>query len=135
MPGCRPAEVDAVEAHGTGTTLGDPIEAQALLATYGQGRQDAVVAGVGEVEHRSHPGRGGCRRYHQDGSGDAARRAAGDAARGQASSHVDWASGAVRLLTEARPWRTADRPRRAGVSSFGISGTNAHIILEEAPAA
>ena len=81
---CRAGEVDAVEAHGTGTTLGDPIEAQALLATYGQERPaDApAVAGLGQVEHRSHPGGGGCGRRDQDGDGDAARRAAADAARG-----------------------------------------------------
>ena len=81
--GLSVGEVDVVEAHGTGTALGDPIEAQALLATYGQGRWRAsVVAGVDQVEHRSHAGRRGCGGRDQDGDGDATRCVAQDAARG-----------------------------------------------------
>ena len=83
--GLAAADVDVVEAHGTGTTLGDPIEAQALLATYGQDRpRTAAVAGLGEVEHRSHPGGGRRGGRDQDGDGAAARGVAGDAARGRA---------------------------------------------------
>ncbi|MFF3577201.1 SDR family NAD(P)-dependent oxidoreductase [Streptomyces mirabilis] len=134
--GLRPDDLDHVEAHGTGTRLGDPIEGRALAAVFGPGRPADRPLGVGSLKSRightqAAAGIGGVIKtvlalghellpasLHAD----------------TPTEHVDWAGGGLRVHSAARPWpRGGDRVRRAGVSAFGISGTNAHVVLEEAP--
>ncbi|MFE5031767.1 SDR family NAD(P)-dependent oxidoreductase [Streptomyces sp. NPDC056683] len=137
LSGLEPADIDYVEAHGTGTTLGDPIEANALAQVFGASRPRHRPLYLGSL--KSNLG------HTQAASGIAGLIKVVQSLRhgmlpatlhaGTPSRHVEWYGSGLQLLQEAVPWPAAKaRVRRAGVSAFGISGTNGHVIVEEAPA-
>ncbi|MFI9722970.1 type I polyketide synthase [Streptomyces sp. NPDC052396] len=134
--GLGPGDVDLIEAHGTGTVVGDPVEGASLLAAYGSAHTPQRPAWLGSV--KSNIG------HTQAAAGISGvikavlalqhERMPATLHVERPTPHVDWSSGRLRLLERSRPWPRGELPRRAGVLSYGISGTNAHVILEEAPA-
>ena len=135
--GVEPRDVDYVEAHGTGTLLGDPIEARALGTVLGRARPQSAPLLIGSVksESRSSGGGGRDRGFHQGGAGGAARAHSGEPGISSTPNpHIPFDELRLKVVAEPTDWPIAGRPRRAGVSSFGFGGTNAHVVIEQAPA-
>jgi acyl transferase domain-containing protein/NADPH:quinone reductase-like Zn-dependent oxidoreductase/acyl carrier protein len=134
--GVAPHEVGYVEAHGTGTALGDPIEMQAIGAVMSVGRDRNVPLLVGSI--KSNVGHleaaAGVAGVMKAALGVQHRQIAPSLHFRNPSPHIPWDRLPVRVPTELTPWPASYRSRIAGVSGFGISGTNAHVVLEEAPA-
>ncbi|WP_437309429.1 SDR family NAD(P)-dependent oxidoreductase [Sorangium sp. So ce388] len=136
--GLTPGDVDYVEAHGTGTQLGDPIEVEALAAVYGAGRTKerplklgSVKTNLGHLESAS--GIAGVLKVALSLSHEALPA---HLHAETLNPHLDWERLPLSIPRRLERWeKKGEGPRRAGVSSFGMSGTNAHVIVEEAPGA
>nr|WP_225953341.1 type I polyketide synthase [Kibdelosporangium phytohabitans] len=135
--GVDPAEVDYIEAHGTGTLLGDPIEASALGAVLGRGRPASGPLLVGSVKtNLGHlEAAAGITGLIKTVLALANRRIPASLHFTEPNPHIPFDDFRLAVAAEQQPWPNRDRPGRAGVSGFGFGGTNAHVIVEQAPAA
>ena len=133
--GLEPADISYIEAHGTGTSLGDPIEVEALGTVFGKShsQEEPLIIGSAKTNIGHTEGAAGVAGFMKLVLQLQHQQIAPSLHFKEPNPYINWSQLPIKVSTQLTPWQTNGKSRIAGVSSFGFSGTNAHIILEEAP--